>query len=43
MINEKTGRKYCIAVADTGYVGLPLAVLFSQHNKVTAVDILPES
>ena len=31
-----------IAVAGTGYVGLSLAVLLSQHNKVTAVDIIPE-
>ncbi|MCD8364275.1 MAG: nucleotide sugar dehydrogenase [Clostridiales bacterium] len=31
-----------IAVAGTGYVGLSLAVLLSQHNSVTAVDIIPE-
>lgn len=31
-----------IAVAGTGYVGLSIAVLLSQHNKVTAVDIIPE-
>jgi UDPglucose 6-dehydrogenase len=31
-----------IAVAGTGYVGLSLSVLLSQHNSVTAVDILPE-
>lgn len=31
-----------IAVAGTGYVGLSIAVLLSQHNTVTAVDILPE-
>ena len=31
-----------IAVAGTGYVGLSLAVLLSQHNEVTAVDIVEE-
>ncbi len=31
-----------IAVAGTGYVGLSLAVLLSQKNKVTAVDVIPE-
>lgn len=31
-----------IAVAGTGYVGLSLAVLLSQYNDVTAVDIIPE-
>ena len=31
-----------IAVAGTGYVGLSMAVLLSQHNEVTAVDIIPE-
>lgn len=31
-----------IAVAGTGYVGLSLAVLLSQHNEVTAVDVIPE-
>lgn len=31
-----------IAVAGTGYVGLSLAVLLSQHNDVTTVDIVPE-
>lgn len=42
MVNEKTGKKYNIAVAGTGYVGLSLAVLLAQHNHVTAVDIIPE-
>lgn len=31
-----------IAVAGTGYVGLSLAVLLSQHNDVVAVDVVPE-
>ena len=31
-----------IAVAGTGYVGLSLATLLSQHNHVMAVDIIPE-
>ena len=31
-----------IAVAGTGYVGLSLAVLLSQHNEVMAVDIVPK-
>ena len=35
-------RSYKIAVAGTGYVGLSLAVLLAQHNRVTAVDIVPE-
>ena len=31
-----------IAVAGTGYVGLSIATLLSQHHKVTAVDIIPK-
>ena len=34
--------KYLIAVAGTGYVGLSIATLLSQHHKVFAVDIIPE-
>ena len=34
--------KYTIAVAGTGYVGLSIATLLSQHHKVYAVDIVPE-
>ena len=35
-------KQYNIAVAGTGYVGLSIATLLSQHNHVTAVDIIPE-
>lgn len=35
-------NKITIAVAGTGYVGMSLATLLSQHNKVYAVDIIPE-
>lgn len=35
-------KQYNIAVAGTGYVGLSLAVLLSQHHHVIAVDVLPE-
>ena len=35
-------EKYNIAVAGTGYVGLSIATLLAQHNRVTAVDIVPE-
>ena len=38
MSNEKCR----VAVAGTGYVGLSIATLLAQHNRVTAVDILPE-
>lgn len=45
MLFDKNERLNCfmnIAVAGTGYVGLSLAVLLSQHNQVTAVDIVSE-
>ncbi len=35
-------RRYNIAVAGTGYVGLSIAALLSQHHHVTAIDIVPE-
>ncbi len=35
-------KKYNIAVAGTGYVGLSISTLLAQHNHVTAVDIIPE-
>ena len=41
-VKEKPVERKKIAVAGTGYVGLSLAVLLSQHNDVTAVDIVPE-
>ena len=45
--SKKTGgvnimKNYKIAVAGTGYVGLSIATLLSQHHQVTAVDIVPE-
>ena len=42
--NDKatSSKRYNIAVAGTGYVGLSIATLLSQHNHVTAVDIIPE-
>lgn len=39
---RKMEKKYNIAVAGTGYVGLSIATLLSQHHKVYAVDIIPE-
>ena len=35
-------EKTKIAVAGTGYVGLSIATLLSQHHHVTAVDVVPE-
>ena len=37
-----SAKRYKVAVAGTGYVGLSIATLLSQHNHVTAVDIIPE-
>jgi UDPglucose 6-dehydrogenase len=34
--------KYNISVAGTGYVGLSIATLLAQHNRVTAVDVIPQ-
>ncbi|XOQ50345.1 MAG: UDP-glucose 6-dehydrogenase [Acidaminococcus timonensis] len=42
MSEYEGSRDVNIAVAGTGYVGLSLATLLSQHNHVTAVDIIPE-
>lgn len=35
-------KSYKIAVAGTGYVGLSIATLLSQHHQVVAVDVIPE-
>lgn len=35
-------KKYNVAVAGTGYVGLSISTLLAQHNRVTAVDVIPE-
>ena len=41
MLNRpRVEKKYNIAIAGTGYVGLSMATLLSQHNHVTAVDII---
>lgn len=39
---ETKNKDIRIAVAGTGYVGLSIATLLSQHHQVTAVDVVPE-
>ena len=39
---ETVNKNIRIAVAGTGYVGLSVATLLSQHHQVTAVDVVPE-
>lgn len=39
---ETANKNIRIAVAGTGYVGLSIATLLSQHHQVTAVDVVPE-
>lgn len=41
-MNSRNYNNIQIAVAGTGYVGLSIATLLSQHHKVTAVDVVPE-
>ena len=41
-MREINMKKYKIAVAGTGYVGLSLSVLLAQYNQVMAVDIVQE-
>ena len=42
ILDSCCAKKYKIAVAGTGYVGLSIATLLSQHHQVTAVDIVQE-
>ncbi len=41
-MNPTAQKRYNIAVAGTGYVGLSIATLLAQHNHVTAVDVIPD-
>ena len=42
MKNINDFKNIKVAVAGTGYVGLSIATLLSQHHQVTAVDFVPE-
>ena len=42
VFNKDIMKKYNIAVAGTGYVGLSIATLLAQHNHITAVDVVAE-
>ena len=42
LIEMKRLKDIKVAVAGTGYVGLSIATLLSQHHHVTAVDVIPE-
>lgn len=42
IVPQRKEKSMKIAVAGTGYVGLSIATLLSQHHTVTAVDIIPE-
>ena len=42
VLSEYRMKRYNIAVAGTGYVGLSIATLLAQHNRVTAVDVVAE-